>query len=60
MNGHNSGAAADSQNFSALTDTAPITAPIRCPRPPIATHTAISNDNSGDSSRGLMMPTCGT
>src|SRR3982075_3916143 len=60
IKGHSSGAAAESQNLIALTRTAPITAPIRWPRPPIATQTAISSDKSGESSRGLMMPTCGT
>ena len=60
MNGHASGIAALSQNFRPLTRTAPITAPPSRPSPPIATQTAISMDRSGASTRGLMMPTCGT
>ncbi|MCY1243397.1 hypothetical protein D3C81_1910170 [compost metagenome] len=37
-----------------------MTGPISVPRPPTATHTAISIELPGDISPGLMMPTCGT
>ncbi len=39
---------------------APSTAPTSVPRPPTATHTAISIEFAGDISEGLMMPTWGT
>ena len=43
-----------------FTRTAPTIGPISVPRPPTATHTAISMDLIGAISFGLMMPTCGT
>src|SRR5690606_26350002 len=46
--------------FARLTMPAPSTAPTSVPRPPTATHTAISIELAGLISDGLMMPTCGT
>src|SRR5580700_277189 len=55
-----SGTAPVSQVLARLTNTAPIIAPVRVPRPPTETQIAISIELPGENSLGLMIPTCGT
>src|SRR3954463_5005284 len=59
-NNQYSGKACVKKLFAPLTTPAPSNGPISVPRPPTATHTAISIELAGDISLGLMMPTCGT
>ena len=60
ITGHHSGKRAVRTLRAALIPTAPMIAPMRLLRPPVATQTTISSDGRTPIWLGVIMPTCGT